>query len=315
MPIIIHFIILITSLFLLAKSAGLVVKNLIKIANILKLSTFIVSFVILGFATSTPEVFVGINSVAENSPQLSLGNVMGATIVLLTFITGITALVTGKVVMDTTFTRKDLVIMNFVILIPVFLLYDSKITKFDSLIMLSAYAIYVIRMYQERHTLAHPIANHNHKSHITKRIVYLLIGFAGLAATSHYAVNSAIIIAEALRIPVLLMGILFFSIGTNFPELTIAFTAMRNKQKTIVLGNVMGSATTNTLIIAVVSFLQPFEVLDFNTFLVSVFFLVSTVTSFTFFVKSKNEISRFEGLFLLSIYCFFVISEIVSKLA
>jgi cation:H+ antiporter len=314
MPLWSQFLILIVSLLILAKSADLVVKNLIKVANILRLSTFIVSFVILGIATSTPELFVGLNSVAENSPQLSLGNVMGASIVLLSLITGLTALITGKVVVDATFTKKDLFIMNLVILMPILLLYDGRITKIDSLIMFATYAVYVVRMYQERHKLSHPIANHNHKSQIAKRILIILLGFMGLAIASNYAVNSAIIIAGTLKIPVLLLGILLFSVGTNFPELTIAFTAIRKKQKTIVLGNVMGSATTNTLIIAIVSFLQPFEVLDLSTFVVSVFFLATTVVSFSFFVKSKNEISRLEGVFLLSIYSFFVIFEIISKL-
>jgi cation:H+ antiporter len=239
---------------------------------------------------------------------------MGASIVLLSLITGLTALITGKVVVDATFTKKDLFIMNLVILTPVMLLYDGRITKIDSLIMFAVYGIYVMRMYQERHKLSHPIANHNHKSQIAKRVLMLLLGFLGIAIASNFAVDSAISIATTLKIPVLLLGILVFSVGTNFPELIIAFTAIKNKQKTIVLGNVMGSATTNTLVIAVVSFLQPFEVLDFNTFVVSVFFLATTIVSFSFFVKSKNEISRLEGIFLLSIYSFFVIFEIITKL-
>src|SRR4030042_2280345 len=258
MPIWVHFLILVASLLVLAKSAELIVKNLVKIGNILRLSTFIVSFVILGLATSTPELFIGLNSVAVNSPQLSLGNIIGASIVLLSLITGLTALITGKVVVDATFTQKDLFIMNFVILMPIFLLYDSKITKLDSLIMFSTYAVYVIRMYQERHKLSHPIANHNHKSQIANRLIILLLSFTGLALAAHYAVDSSIAIAGVLKVPVLFLGILLFSVGTNFPELIITFTAIRNKQKTIVLGNVMGRATTTTLVIAIVSFLQQF---------------------------------------------------------
>ncbi len=314
MPLWTHILILIVSLLVLAKSANLVVKNLVKIANIMRLSTFIVSFVILGIATSTPELFVGLNSVAEKTPQLSLGNVMGASIVLLSFITGLTALVTGKVVVDATFTKKDLLIMNLVILTPVLLLYDGKITKLDSVIMFLTYGVYVLRVFQERHKLSHPIANHNNKSQIAKSLVVLLLGFLGLAYASKFAVDSAIVIASALKIPVLLLGILFFSVGTNFPEIIITFTAIKKKQKTIVLGNVMGSATTNTLVIAIVSFLHPFEILDFSTFVVSVFFLATTVASFSFFIKSKNEISRLEGIFLLSIYSFFILAEVLSKL-
>ncbi len=314
MPIGINFLILIASLIVLAKSASLVVNNLIKTANILRLSTFIVSFVILGVATSTPEIFVGINSILENSPQLSFGNLIGATIVLLSLISGLTALITGKVIVDATFTKKDLFIMNLIILMPILLLYDGKLTKIDSLTILTTYLIYVVRMYQERHKLAHPITHQNHNNLLFKYLLLIALGFTGLFISSHYAVHSAVSIAKTLKIPVLLLGILLFSIGTNFPELSIAFSAIKKKQKTIVLGNVMGSATTNSLIIATISFLKPFEIQDLNTFVVSVFFLATSVTSFSLFVKSKNEISRLEGLFLLSIYSFFFIFEILSKI-
>ena len=309
-----EFIILALGLLVLGKSANLVVKNLIRIANLLRLSTFIVSFVVLGIATSTPEIFVGINSIGEKTPQLSLGNVIGASIVLLTLITGATALITGKVILDAAFTKKNLVIMNFVILMPVFLIYDGRISKFDSLLMLLAYGIYVISVYRERHILSHPIANHNHKSHIGKNIIILILGFIGLAYASRFAVHSAVNIASILKIPILILGILLFSLGTNLPEFIITFTSIRKGQKTIALGNVMGSAATNTLVIAAISFLQPFEILDFTTFIVSVFFLATTVISFSLFIKSKNEISRIEGVFLLSIYFFFVLFEVIGKL-
>jgi cation:H+ antiporter len=111
-----------------------------------------------------------------------------------------------------------------------------------------------------------------------------------------------------------MMGILVFSIGTNFPELILTITALRKKQKMIVLGNVMGSATTNTFVIAIVSLIQPFQVMDKGLFSVTVFFLTTSVVMFSFFVKSKNQISRIEGVALLSLYSFFLITEIVLKL-
>src|SRR3989344_3465616 len=184
-------LILSASLLILAKSAELVVRNLIKIANILRWSTFIVSFIILGIFSSTPEIFVGINSVMENTPQLSLGNVIGASIVLLTLVVGLTATITGKVVVDSTFAKKDLFIMNIVILLPILLLYDGRLTRIDSLIMYFAYGIYVYRMYKERHKLSHPIANLNHSTQFTKSISLLILGFLGLALSSNFAVDSA----------------------------------------------------------------------------------------------------------------------------
>jgi cation:H+ antiporter len=308
-----HILILVISLLVLAKSADLVVNNLVKLANHLRWSTFIVSFIILGAASSTPELFVGINSVLENTPQLSLGNIMGATVVLLGLIAGLTAALSGKVVLEASFTTKDLLIMNFIIALPLLLLMDGKLTRFDSLIMIVAYFVYVIRIYNERDKLAHRISlNRNIK--IKNTVFLLVIGLVALAVAANYAVDSALAIAQIFQIPPLMIGILLFSIGTNFPELTIALTSVRRKQKTIVLGNVMGSATTNTLVLAFVALLRPFEIADFSTFIISALFLILTIVSFSIFVKSKNEISRKEGIALLCLYSLFVISEIVSKL-
>jgi cation:H+ antiporter len=313
MPIILTSLILLVSLLVLAKSAEVVVKNLIRAANTLRLSTFVVSFIILGFATSTPEIFVGVNSAFENTPQLSLGNTIGATIVLLTLITGLMAVVTGKVVLDAAFAKKDLLVMNFVILLPVLLLYDARLTRIDAILMLLAYGFYILRVYSERSKLSHPISL-NHNSSLWKNFIFLAVGFTGLAIASNFAVDAAAKIAEFLKIPVLMMGILVFSIGTNFPELILTITALRKKQKMIVLGNVMGSATTNTFVIAIVSLIQPFQVMDKGLFSVTVFFLTTSVVMFSFFVKSKNQISRIEGVALLSLYSFFLITEIVLKL-
>jgi len=307
-------IILLISLAVLAKSASLVVQNLVKTANILRWSTFIVSFIALGLASSAPELFVGINASLDNTPQLSLGNVMGASIVLLTLLTGLTALISGKVIVDATFTHKDLFIMNCVIMLPIVLLYDGSLNRIDSAIMFAAYLLYVIRIYNTRNKLSHPVSKINHNNELQKSIAYLLLGFVGLAIASNFAVDSARAIAEFLNVPVLLLGILVFSLGTNFPELVIALAAVKRKQKAIVIGNVLGSTTTNTLIISIVAFIKPFEVLDFSLFKLSVFFLVIAIASFTYFIKSKNAITRLEGIYLLSVYVFFILFEVISKI-
>ncbi len=305
--------VLLVSLLVLAKSADLVVKNLIKTANTIRLSTFVVSFLVLGLATSTPEFFVGINSAIDKTPQLSLGNTIGATIVLLTLITGLMAVISGKVVLERVFAKKDLLIMNFVILLPLLLLIDLKLSRLDAIIMFIAYGVYMLRVYNERHRLAHPILL-DHKHSLQKSFILLIIGFVGLAFASNYAVHSARTLADLLHIPVIILGILVFSIGTNFPEIILTILALRSKQKMIVLGNAMGSATTNTLVIALVAIIHPFEILDIRVFIISVFFLVSSVLTFSFFVKSKNQISRFEGVALLSLYFIFLVVEVISNL-
>jgi len=75
------FLILVFSIAL-AKSTDLVIANIVKLARRLAVPEFTVGFFILGFATSLPEIFVAVNAVMEKTPQLSLGNLLGAILVL-----------------------------------------------------------------------------------------------------------------------------------------------------------------------------------------------------------------------------------------
>ena len=141
-------LILLTSLAALAKSAQVVVKNLLHFAKALSWNTFITGFLILGVMSSTPEFFVGVNSAIDGTPQLSLGNLIGASLVLLTLITGITAAYTGGISLSRTFPWSEVVIMDAVILSPLLLLLDRSLTRVDALILLSAWGIYAWRLYK-----------------------------------------------------------------------------------------------------------------------------------------------------------------------
>jgi cation:H+ antiporter len=317
MQIVYQTIFLIASLLIVGKSAELIIKNLVRLASVLSWNRFIVAFAILGIATSTPEFFVGINSAIDKNPQLSLGNIIGATIVLLGLVVGATAFFSGRVVLSVWFTKKEVYLMNGVIILPIFLLYDAILSRFDAIVIISLYAIYIYivnyRIHKQNNFPRHTIESETSETKLEKASFSLLMGFLGIFIFSRLAVDSAIFLGNALKIQSLILGILLFSIGTNLPEIVLTFTALKKRAKTIVVGNVLGSATTNSLVLAVVSLIEPIKITDFETFAVSVIFFIATVICFSVIIKSKNDVSKKEGLFLLGIYVAFVITEVVTK--
>jgi len=72
------FIILLS--ILLVKSASLMITSSSKIARHFKISEYTVSFLVIAFATSLPELMVGIVSALDGKPSLSYGNVLGSNI-------------------------------------------------------------------------------------------------------------------------------------------------------------------------------------------------------------------------------------------
>jgi len=120
---------------LLILSGYLLVKTLSKIAVFLKLSEFIIAFIIMAFATSIPELFVGISSAISKNPALSLGNVIGSNIVDLTFIIGI-AVVLARGITINKEVRKDSLYMFLIALIPIILmLIGNGLSRIDGVIL------------------------------------------------------------------------------------------------------------------------------------------------------------------------------------
>lgn len=310
-------ILLLASLTILGKSAHTVVKSLIKITHILSWNRFSVAFIILGIVTSMPEFFVGINSALDKNPQLSLGNVLGATVVLLALVSGATAFFSGRVVFSSWLTKKEFFLMISIILLPILLFYDLVLSRFDALIIICAYSLYLYYVYSSSHKIDHQdqkIETQVEEHKLERSAFFLLMGIIGIFVSSRIAVNSAIFLGNVLKIQVLILGILIFSIGTNLPEIVLTFTGLRDKQRTIAMGNILGSATTNSLVLAVTSLISPIQIKDLETFAVSAFFFVGTVLTFFFIVKSKSDISKSEGAVLLGIYILFVIAEITTNL-
>ena len=73
-------IILLVFSFVLIKSAEWIIVALRRIAKKSKVGVFAVSAIILAVGTSLPELFVGITSAIEGSPNISLGVVLGSNI-------------------------------------------------------------------------------------------------------------------------------------------------------------------------------------------------------------------------------------------
>src|SRR3989337_3037953 len=88
-----HLLLLIAAALVLARSSVFLIDKLTIIAVKLKVSEYLVGFVIMAIATSIPELIVGILAALENDPNLSLGNVIGSHIANMSLILGLAALI------------------------------------------------------------------------------------------------------------------------------------------------------------------------------------------------------------------------------
>lgn len=317
-----HFIILIIAVIILVKSGGMVVKSLTKISRVLGLSEFVISFILMSIATTLPEFFVGISSAFAGAPNLSLSNVIGSNIVNLTFIAGIAALLAGKVKIKEKLIKQNVWSIFTLTIIFVILLNDGILSRKDGVVLLFMFFGYLVHLYRQKeiftgklkvnsNRIANSYKNGNGElsqiGGFLKNLLFFMLGVGLLLGSSILIVKSAIFLATAFNIPLVIIGIFGVAIGTSLPELIFEISSSLTGHEGMSFGNLLGSVSINsTLILGTTALISPITVENFQIVWISIAMMILSVFIFSIFVYTSEAISRKEGLFLLAIYILFV---------
>jgi cation:H+ antiporter len=293
-------------------ASGLAIKTMTRIARFLKVSEYLVSFVVLAVATSIPELFVGINSSRAGTGAISLGNIVGANLINVTLIIGIAALISGRMVVKSKKdVHKDSMVMLIIMLLPALLyVLGDGLSRLDGGILLATgigYYWFAIRNHQ------HP--PEERKDEVSRNEAFLnALGFGValglLFISSEHAVKAAKNIAVILNTPELIIGIIVVSIGTTLPELTVAVRSALMHHSDIAIGDGIGTIISNsTLIIGAAALVAPMHT-DTDIYLASTFFMAVAAFVFIKFLSTKDAIERWEGAVLIALYVAFILFQL-----
>lgn len=146
-------------------------------------------------------------------------------------------------------------------------------------------------------------------------LVYFLflIGFYLLIKGADWLVDGASSIAKKKNISELVIGLTIVSFGTSMPELVVNLLASFSGKSEIAIGNVFGSNVCNILLILGVSaIITPLPIqrsiyfTEIPMMLVATF-MVGFLANASLFVDVKSlELSRFDGVMLLSFFFLFM---------
>src|SRR5699024_5631351 len=129
--------------------AHILVDTGVKIAYILKIPKQVVSLTLLAIGTSLPELVTSISAIMKDEDSMSVGNILGANILNLTIVLGISSLVSdnGLIVQRQT-VFLDLPISLLVMLLFVFKgIFKNEIDRKLGGLLLAIYIIYLIILF------------------------------------------------------------------------------------------------------------------------------------------------------------------------
>jgi cation:H+ antiporter len=138
---------------------------------------------------------------------------------------------------------------------------------------------------------------------LTKSIIFVVIGLAGLAIGGRLIVDSAVGFAEHLGVSERIIALTIVSIGTSLPELATSLIAARKKNVDMAIGNVVGSNIFNIfLILGVSSTIKPVVVKSDAIIDIFVNILAGLLLFLFIFTGKGRKLERWEGIIFLLIY-------------
>lgn len=304
---------------LLIKATDILITHLKALATKTQLGGFFITSLILGLATSLPELSVGIASSLEGIPNLSLGNIIGSNIADLTIVIGLATAISGGLVLKKETEASHLLYAFFAGAGPLVLLWDKALSRVDGLILISLFGFYNFLILKKggKHIddgegLVVGILRRLHRNHAGRDAMLVFLGLSLLLFSSDMIVKIGISITEELNIPILLVGLFLVSIGTSLPELAFELKAIVKKEPDMAMGDLMGSIVANsTFIIGFTSLIHPIEIIAFSEYLLATIFFVITFSLFFLFTMTKRRLERWEGLVLVGTYILFFILEVI----
>lgn len=305
--------IFIVSVVLLVRSGGILVRTLSRISAFLEIPEYVVAFVLMGFATSAPEIVVSVFAALRGDSIIAFGNNIGSNIFYPTILMGLVVILARKITVRPSLLKRENLYASAIALLPFVFLLDFRIDRFEGLILAGVFMLYIGRLLTQKRFFGAAV----HKEHTNGtpknlRVFFgdmglFVAGLAVLLISSEGVVRSAVSIAEIFQMPLFIISIILVAGGVALPELTFSIRAVMAGKTEMVLGNMFGSLATNSgLALGLAAFINPVVLENHLFVIVSGAFAFGSLALFAFLAYTREALSWREGMVLVALYIGFI---------
>lgn len=307
---IMHVFLLILGLVIVLKGGDLFVDSSVAIARDLKIPRVVVGGTIVSLATTAPELIVSVTASFMKNPGIALGNAVGSAIANIALIIGILAVLSHIKVDIVDFRRRSVWMLMAAVLVILFS-WNLILPFWAALALLVMAAAYLYLDYHivtqdKKKNVSKPAEESEETMPLKKAIMIFILGAVLVVIGSRLLVNSGIVIAEALGIPSVIIGLTIIAVGTSLPELITAVTAAKKGVPDLSIGNIVGANTLDlTFIIGASGTIHPLTLSAFTRNYSYVWMMVIILTMMFMFWR-KGTAGKKEGVILLTMYVIYI---------
>ena len=273
----IDYIYLIVGFLGLILGAEILIRGSVNLANIFKVSPFIIGVVIVAGGTSLPELAASLQSINLGFEEIVIGNVIGSNIANILLIIGVVAIINPIVEIKSStdssfslvhkvgyFVSKNIsdVVAIISSIIFIYFCYKGSITWIEGLLMLICLFVFLISI------LMKDKADYEEETDksisLWVSLVLVIVGLFGVIYGSKLFINGATNIAKNFGLSETVIGITIIAIGTSLPELVTGVLAAIKKQTDFAIGNILGSNIYNVFgVLGISSLFTDLQITNF----------------------------------------------------
>lgn len=288
------------SAVLLWFGANWIVTSAALIARRFNVSELVIGLTIVALGTSAPEFLVTINAAFRGHNDISLSNVVGSNIFNLGFILGLMALI-KPLTSNRTVVYRDGLLLFLTTAGILAVSFTGQLGRVFGGCLMALLVGYLVYLGFKRENMGdEELEEIEDKEATVSDGLFLVGGFAAIAAGGHLMVSAATSIATALGVSSWVIGVTIVAAGTSLPELVTCLAASIKGKNEMLLGNLIGSDFFNFAgVLGLTCLLKPLPVSDEAASGLVV--LVAMVGLVLILLRTGWKVRRWEGALLIGI--------------
>lgn len=277
---------------------------------------FVVGATVVSFATTLPELLVSVRAAMNGSAQLAIGNAVGSVTANTTLIMGVSLVAMAGAVNRKSFTLKGGLLLAASIGLTLLSL-SLELPTWSAYVLWAIFLIFMIsNLVEGKKAAASDEVDSYEKKEIPSKLLFFVLGTAGIVFGAEFLVGSGQTIAKGFGISEAIIGFTVIALGTSLPEFVTTLTAIRKKESGLSVGNIVGANIIDlTLILPVCAIIDgkalPVAQMNINfDFPVCIFACAVAVVPTIIMGKFK----KWQGVALLAIYAGYMACLVLNEI-
>ena len=241
--------IFLVGLFLTIKGGDWFVDSASWFAEATGIPKFVVGATVVSFATTLPELLVSVRAAMNGSAQLAIGNAVGSVTANTTLIMGVSLVAMAGVINRKDFSLRGGLLLAAIVGLTVLSL-NNALPVWSAYLLWAIFIIFMISNLIEgkKGAVAEKLDSYEKKD-VPSKILFFILGTASIVFGAEFLVSSGKTIASGIGISETIIGFTVIALGTSLPELVTTLTAIRQKENSLSVGNIIGANIIDSTLI------------------------------------------------------------------